>query len=39
MGKAGEPMNPENNRKAMAYFATIGVTDGAEIGLVGKGKK
>jgi hypothetical protein len=22
-------MNPEANRKAMAYFATIGVTDGA----------
>lgn len=21
----GKPMNPENNRKAMAYFATIGV--------------
>jgi hypothetical protein len=29
MGQKGVPMNPEANRKAMAYFATIGVTDGA----------
>lgn len=25
MGQEGKPMNPESNRKAMAYFATIGV--------------
>lgn len=28
MGTAGVPMNPENNRKAMAYFATIGIDGG-----------
>ena len=25
MSEEGKPMNPENNRKAMAYFATIGI--------------
>ncbi|KAI1383782.1 RmlC-like cupin [Hypoxylon trugodes] len=25
----GKPMDPEANKKAMAYFATIGVSDGA----------
>ena len=29
LGQKGIPMNPEASRKAMAYFATIGVTDGA----------
>jgi hypothetical protein len=29
MAEPGKPMNPETNRKAQAYFATIGVTDGA----------
>ncbi len=28
MSEEGKPMNPESNKKAMAYFATIGV-DGA----------
>ncbi|OAL35681.1 hypothetical protein AYO20_05062 [Fonsecaea nubica] len=27
MNEQGKPMNPEANRKAMAYFATIGVAD------------
>ncbi|ETN45733.1 uncharacterized protein HMPREF1541_09566 [Cyphellophora europaea CBS 101466] len=27
LGEAGKPMSPEANRKAMAYFATIGVSD------------
>ncbi|OAL27336.1 hypothetical protein AYO22_03611 [Fonsecaea multimorphosa] len=27
MNQQGQPMNPEANRKAMAYFATIGVAD------------
>ncbi|EXJ81208.1 hypothetical protein A1O3_07498 [Capronia epimyces CBS 606.96] len=27
LGEAGKPMDPEANRKAMAYFATIGVAD------------
>ncbi|KEF57910.1 uncharacterized protein A1O9_05832 [Exophiala aquamarina CBS 119918] len=27
LGEAGKPMNPEANRRAMAYFATIGVAD------------
>jgi len=27
LGEAGKPMNPEANRKAMAYFATIGVAE------------
>lgn len=25
--KQGVPMDPENNRRAMAYFATIGVAE------------
>jgi hypothetical protein len=29
LGQKGVPMDPDANRKAMAYFATIGVTDGA----------
>jgi len=27
MSEEGKPMNPEANRRAMAYFATIGVAD------------
>ncbi|KAK5227232.1 hypothetical protein LTR72_003222 [Exophiala xenobiotica] len=27
LGEEGKPMNPEANRRAMAYFATIGVAD------------
>ncbi|KIW16035.1 hypothetical protein PV08_06086 [Exophiala spinifera] len=27
LSEAGKPMNPEANRRAMAYFATIGVAD------------
>jgi len=27
LGEQGKPMDPEANRKAMAYFATIGVAD------------
>ncbi|KAJ9608397.1 hypothetical protein H2200_007385 [Cladophialophora chaetospira] len=27
ISEGGKPMNPEANRKAMAYFATIGVAD------------
>lgn len=27
MAEQGKPMNPEANRKAMAYFATIGVAE------------
>ncbi|EXJ78685.1 hypothetical protein A1O1_09087 [Capronia coronata CBS 617.96] len=27
MGEAGKPMDPEANRRGMAYFATIGVAD------------
>lgn len=28
MSEQGKPMSPEANRRAMAYFATIGVADG-----------